>query len=235
MQVFKKAKKFVLASMWMIIPVLMNGGGQTLVFTPTYDNLIMDNGNNTYTANTVYPNSENSVGMNHTYSYPGIYNYVAAASLIYFDLSSLAGKTVVSASLKLYVTMLAGDPAGAAARTDYKVSAISETWYANIVTWNNAPSTTYLYEKIFEVPYIVALPTVIDVTDIVKQWTNGTWTNYGLMVLDVAYQARFGNYLDSTHFGALGSASDKVPRLEVVVDENPQATFLPPIINFLLD
>jgi len=209
---------------------------QTLIFTPTYDNLIMENTTDDSVANTVYAHdSANAVGITHSYGY--FYNYVAAASLLYFDLSSLSNKTVLNATLYLYVSQYAGDPSGAAVRTDYKVSAIIDNWDPNTVTWNTMPRSTYNYEQKFEVPQVSVFPTTIDVTDIVRQWVSGNWYNYGFILQDAYYQAQYGDYIDMTLFGALEGDSDKIPKLVIeIAEDGGSGTFLPipPILNFLL-
>jgi hypothetical protein len=227
------ARKTVQFLLFFLFPVVMQAD-QDYVFKIRADNLIMASGSDTSIANTVYPNSKNSVGINH--SYYMYYDYVAGASLLFFDLSAIAGRSVKKAYLYLYVTTLSGDPYGAANTTDYKISAISESWNTQTVTWNNQPHTTYLYEKKFEVPLSSSAPTVIEVTEIVKNWVSGTWVNYGFMAQDAYYQAQYCNCLYATNFGALGDSDSVLPRLFVTVEDNvpTTASTLMPVINYLL-
>ena len=214
-------------------------GAQQLVFSPTYDNLLMESSVENQSdpnaaSNTNYSNSENSVGINHSYSQ--YYNYVRTISLIYFDLSTVIGKTVTNATLYLYPTMLAGDPAGAAERTDYVVRAIAEGWAPNSVTWNTRPAYFTAIEVKFEVPFTAAVPTTIDVTPIVQNWTNSVWLNAGFRIEDAYYQAWMCNCLDATSFGALGGDATKIPKLIITI-EDPEPALpkaLTPIINNLL-
>lgn len=210
---------------------------QQLTFLPKFDNLLMDNSDNSAVANTVYANSENAVGSNHTYTFT--YMYVRAMSLIYFDLTDILGKTVLKASLNLYPIGLVGDPFGAAERTDYKVNAIAENWYPSLVTWNTGPSYTTVNEQIFEVPFTAAIPTTIDVTEIVKKWANTSWTNFGFMVQDAYYYPHLCNCLDATSFGSLDTGdATKVPKLIITIEgdpiPNPAIGALTPITNYLL-
>jgi len=212
-------------------------GGQQLTFIPTFDNLLMDNSDNATVANTVYANSENAVGSNYTNTYS--YMYVRAMSLIYFDLTDILGETVLSATLNLYPIGLVGDPSGAAARTDYKVNAIAQNWYPSLVTWNTAPSYTTVNEQIFEVPFTAAIPTMIDVTEIVKKWADTSWTNFGFMIQDAYYYAYVCNCLDATYFGSLDTGdATKIPKLIITIEgdpiPNPEIKALIPITNYLL-
>ncbi len=210
---------------------------EQLVLSPTVDNQLMessveDQSDPNAASNTNYSNSENSVGINH--SYYTFYNYIRTISLIYFDLSTVIGKTVTNATLNLYPTMLAGDPAGAAERTDYVVRAIAEGWYPNSVTWNTRPAYFTAIEIKFEVPFTTAVPTSIDVTPIVQNWANGIWGNAGFRIEDAYYEAWMCNCLDATSFGALGGDLTKIPKLIVTVEDPVPTKALIPVINNLL-
>jgi len=214
---------------------------QQFTFIPMFDNLIMyssieDPQTDPGTAsNTNYSNSKNSVGIVH--SYYTFYNYVSAASLIYFDVSNIVGKTVTSAYLNLYPMTLAGDPAGAAQRTDYKVNAIAAGWAPNSVTWNTAPSYFTEIEILFEVPFTAVVPTTIDVTSIVQKWANNIWINAGFIVQDAYYQKWNCNCYDSTDFAALGDDTSKIPQLVITIAEDVtpiDLKFMPSITNYLL-
>ncbi len=232
----KSGRKFSIGVIFFmfVLQISLIAGQKTIVFDATVDNLIMESSVDESTANTVYAHStENSVGINH--SYYQFYNYVQAASLIFFDLTALVGKTVNKAYLYLYVTGLAGDPYGAAQRTDYAVYAISQGWNSSTVTWNNQPNI-FNTSLLFEVPLSSSAPTVIDVTTYVKQWMSGAWVNSGFKVMDAYQEAQLCNCLDATIFGSIEGPAGKSPQLfmEVIADDNPEK-FLPPIINYLLN
>jgi hypothetical protein len=70
--------------------------------------------------------------------------------------------------------------------TQYEVSAIYNIWYAD-VTWNTRPLVYGLSGVVFDQPITTALPYDINVTNIVQNWANGTYTNYGFLVEDTDY------------------------------------------------
>ncbi len=177
-----KVKNLVLMGLFVMLPSLLTAN-QIIRFTPAADNTVIESSTDSNTANTVYANSLNTVGAVH--SNMTFYNYVKGRSLIYFDLTPLVGKTIVEAYLKLFVVHLVGDPSGAATRTDYEVSAITQSWNTGTVTWNTMPSHSNAVWKIFEVPQ--APISVIEVTQFVQYWMSGAMTNSGFMLVD-AYE-----------------------------------------------
>ncbi len=230
-----KVRKVIGVAVLAMMPVLVMAD-QEVIFTPMVDNLIMENGSDAQTANTVYPYSENSVGVV-TSLMGGFWSFVDSSSLIAFNLSPIADKTVVSAYLYLYPILLAVP--GATAWTKYKVSAIDKVWNTFTVTWNNQPTTFISYAKQFEVPVTSAVPVVLEVTNIVKSWMSGAWIDYGFMVEDLYHNGPYDISYYATSFGALGGDSSKVPKLVVTIVEDtpvppPASKFMPGIINILL-
>ena len=98
-------------------------------------------------------------------------------TLVAFDVSSIArGSVVVSATLELYQT-------GATGAKGYNVwpHAITERWDELKVTWNDQPTALLKGED----------PTLLDstngwkawdVTNTVRNWVSGEWSNYGLLL-----------------------------------------------------
>ena len=79
---------------------------KTITLKPQYDNAVLINSLNSNTANSVYQNSTLPVGCNWVYSYlTGIQDFVCGQGLVRFNLSSLSGKTIISASLTLTTSM----------------------------------------------------------------------------------------------------------------------------------
>ena len=97
--------------------------------------------------------------------------------LIEFDLSSLAGSDIISATLSLY--HLFNDANGATVAL-WKNSA---SWVESTVTWNNSPA--YDPTPVSELTINDSNAGVWrnwDVTSIVDDWITGTVSNYGLRI-----------------------------------------------------
>jgi hypothetical protein len=102
--------------------------------------------------------------------------------LIQFDLSSLSGKTIDSAELKLYKydhTTDWGSPVG---RT-YNAHRITGSWTEMGVTWNTAPGYNGGVTDSDTVPNNGNWMTW-DVKSDVQAFASGTYTNYGWLVKD---------------------------------------------------
>jgi len=107
-----------------------------------------------------------------------------ARSLVRFDLSSIAGSSVTSAKLRLYLVNSWDYPDETRTVTTYR---IPTSWTESGVNWSNAPQPAEAYG---------AAPVTagswrwyeFDVTALVQAWQNGTYPNNGIMVrcLEVA-------------------------------------------------
>lgn len=101
----------------------------------------------------------------------------AAATLLQFDVSTLAGATVTSASLQLYQFTSMGNGS-----MDIIVERITASWdattviYATRPTWDAAPLASQ--------PVALQTPgfTQWDVTSAARQWLAGTAPNFGLVL-----------------------------------------------------
>jgi hypothetical protein len=113
--------------------------------------------------------------------YPrGFEFYIHGYSLLKFDLSSIPRDAVIiSAQLKMYLEAGSGK---------IEVRRITSDWQEGTVTWDHQPS---MYTPPSSPPYYV--PTYSDVgptskryqwtvTDIVKGWFDGSFSNYGLLL-----------------------------------------------------
>jgi hypothetical protein len=151
----------------------------TQQFLPTRDNVVRSS--NLYPAwgNTVYSTTELMVGNDFYYQWYG-YDYHAAASLLYFNVSStINGKMILRATLKLYPRVLPGDW-----NTFYRVNALIATWSGSTVTMNNCPNVYNSPYAQLPPPVTTALPMEWDVTALVQRWASGTWANNGFAVMD---------------------------------------------------
>ena len=155
-------------------------GSQTVTLRPQYDNLVMTNSLNSATANTVYANAGLSVGCNWIYSaITGLQDFLCAQSLVRFDLSSLSGATIESATLRLTV-----DYAGVGyyPRAWY-IRALASPWSTQTVTWNIVGSTQYYLNSNINqaAPTYAGQVFDINVTALVSNWVNGSWLNNGFL------------------------------------------------------
>ncbi len=132
-------------------------------------------------------------------------------TLIAFDLSSLSGKDVQSATLRLYRHCEPYIKNELADGRTYEVYTVTEDWDEMTVTWNNQPS----------IDGIVATATVPvcgnwmewDVTKDVKDFVNGTKPNYGWLIKDVESHAQ--NWPASFFRSKEYFDSDYIPQLVV--------------------
>jgi len=119
-----------------------------------------------------------------------------------FDLSSIPdGAVIISATLKLYDET--------SVSINIKVYRVAEDWSESDINWNNKPSfdESYTYASVnsggsgswFEA----------DITELVEEWLNGTYNNYG-----VALRAPSSNAYDQ-FYSKEDSDSSKHPRLVI--------------------
>ena len=132
-------------------------------------------------ANTNYGNDIHlAIGNSWMYGEPLDY-YWRWGSLIYFNTGSdLNGKTILSATLRLYVYATAIQKDGR-----YVVYPIAQTWNEGTVTWNNSPTWWLAPNREASAPQTNDEYTEWDVTEIVQYWASGARANYGFYVEDV--------------------------------------------------
>ncbi len=166
----------------------------TNTFVVSADNLLLISSKNRNIENTAYSTAENLVGCNWDYSsLTGIQDFICAVSLLYFDVNStINNKTILNATLKLYPAILP------AAYTTYQTWAIFENRSA-FVTWSTMPQIYSGSNVVFNQP-TSALPVEIDVTQIVRNWANGSRSNYGFLIEDVNYLFPYAIELRSSTF-----------------------------------
>ncbi len=142
-----------------------------------------------------------------------VQEYSCAQSLVKFDVSALAGKTVMSATLKL-TTGVTG--VGTVPRSWY-VHALAASWSGTSVTWKNAPNTYYVAsESNWNPPTSVGQIYNIDVTNTVRNWVSGAWPNNGFSmgINDVSFPYQIS--LDAFEFYSSEAGAAYGPQLIVV-------------------
>jgi uncharacterized membrane protein len=151
-------------------------------------------------------------------------------SLIFFNLSSVpSSDTIVSAKLQLYESYSStGNP------LTVDVYLLTSDWIESQASWNNASSS-----EVWSSPggdYGVLIDSVVfssagyynlTITHAVRSWMNGSYDNYGLLL--VSEDAGVGDYKD------IGSsdASTSSERPEIFVDHEGNA--IPTILNLSTD
>jgi len=109
--------------------------------------------------------------------------YVCGEALMRFNAqATIAGRTIISAELRLYVDYL-----GADAGTSFRVAAVARTWNTTTVTSNSFHNGSEVYnagQVLRAPPTTGAVPFTIDVTTIVQNWANGSFTDNGLLLWD---------------------------------------------------
>ena len=185
----------------------------TVTLAPMQDNLVMSSSLVPATAGQAFASGELAVGCNWSYSSITGQAFVCAQSLIKFNLSALAGKTIDSATLTL-VTKYTG--VGSFPRT-WHIWAPSSPWNAG-VTWNGVatlipyPGSTLAGLS----PPNAATPVyAINLKNIVQAWTNGTWVNHGLAMEVDNYGFPFATSFDAFAFYSQEAAANLRPSLTV--------------------
>jgi hypothetical protein len=152
----------------------------SITLFPSADNLVSNNSENTAIAETVFQTDDLVVGCN--WDLIGlIQTFVCGQSLVKFDVSTLSGKTIDSATLGL-TTKYAG--VGSFPRT-WQVWAIASDWDPATVTWNMVSLFQYSPDHridILDPPTITGQVINLDVKGIVQAWVNGIILTNGMMI-----------------------------------------------------
>lgn len=184
----------------------------TTTLHATLDNLVMTSSTDASTAGRSYPAGELAVRCNWLLGPLG-QDYVCARSLLSFDLSALAGKTIESATLRL-TTKTRG--VGLQPRT-WHIWALASPWNSN-VTWNAVASRNH-YTAItiatLNPPTAEAQLISVDLTAMVQSWANGTWAHHGLLLESNGYVFPNATSLDAFAFHSLEARPNLGPRLTV--------------------
>ncbi len=184
----------------------------TSIFNPNRDNAVLYNSLNANVAKTSFPIDYLAAGFDFLYNALYGYDTFAAASLVYFDVgSTISGKTIVRATLRLYPYELPGDW-----DTVYRVYALYSSWNTS-VTWNSCPdwyNSPYAEQN---PPATTSLPVEWDVTQIVQRWADGTWNNYGFVVWDPNTVPQYTPALRMSSFESMNryTSTNRRPELEI--------------------
>ncbi len=120
-----------------------------------------------------------------------------ARGLIKFNLATLAGKTIQSATLSLTTS--------AAGTGNYKdpwyVAASASAWSGSIVTWSNYGELTHTPSiSIHNAPTLVGQVFNLDQTATVRNWLSGAYANHGLAMGLRQEQLRSCSCISLDHF-----------------------------------
>lgn len=196
-------------------------GTQTITLNPQYDNAVLISSLDPNKANSVFTNSTLPVGCNWSYDYipwPAdmwVQNFVCGQGLVRFNLSTLAGKTIDSATLRLIASSVG---VGYYPR-QWHIRALSTSWLPSTVTWNVVENLQYyLQSEIVLYPpgyYGQSDIFEINVTNIVQSWASGTYNNYGLIFGSHDYTFPYYTSFDAFEFYSLEDPGQDWPKLIV--------------------
>jgi hypothetical protein len=218
-----KKKLFVVAGVlivsWLSCGIL--SGQSTIALDPVYDNDVCIASASTDIENTVYQSGALGVGCRWDYSFTG-QAFFCWESLVYFDVSTLAGTTINSAALELVVD----SPGVGYYPRDWHIFALATPWNRATVTWANSLNQQhYTVSKIVLDPPVYSGQTYnVDVTSIVRAWVNGTWGNYGLRFGSEDYTFPYATSYDDFHFYSREDPGREWPKLFVTY-QRPTCTY----------
>lgn len=100
-------------------------------------------------------------------------------TFLQYDLSLIPiGAEVISAKLKVYCSYW--NDSGGSGTTN--ISRVTQEWDETTLTWNNQPTTTGTYLESNVRPPSVGTWSDWDITNLVTEWVNETYPNYGLYI-----------------------------------------------------
>lgn len=132
-----------------------------------------------------------------------------------FNLAALAGKTIVSATLRLQASSVG---VGIVPRQWY-VRAVSTPWSGATITWDNSRSSQYYVysQSVHNPPTYIGQIIDIDQTDTVRNWVAGTYQNNGLefVLSNYSIPNMYDISLDQFEFHSSEDVGGRGPRLLV--------------------
>jgi hypothetical protein len=189
----------------------------TLTAFAAFDNTVMASTHNAQLANMVFFDTPLAVGQDYIGSAPG-FETIEAASAILFDVQSqIAGRTIVRATLRLFVHTPRGD---LSVTPLVRVSAFASMWNPITLTWN-AWQTLLVQASgtaVIDAPSGPAIPVDLDVTTIVRNWASSTWNNFGLQIDFLNHVYPGSTSLQTTRFQSLESFDDLGRRPQLIVE-----------------
>ncbi|MHA2294365.1 MAG: DNRLRE domain-containing protein [Candidatus Hodarchaeales archaeon] len=146
--------------------------GDSATFNPSKDAYILSGG--------PVGNENLNYGLSNTLSvgYSGAgYRY---HSLIHFNLDSIAGASITSATLRLNIS----DFSGISWSCNYNIHCINDNWDESTVTWSNSVNDyNSTPETFFHFDWSSLGWYEIDLNDTVQDWVSGDVTNLGLRIV----------------------------------------------------
>ncbi|MBU1425680.1 MAG: Ig-like domain-containing protein [Gammaproteobacteria bacterium] len=133
-----------------------------------------------------------------------------------FNLATLAGKTIVSATLRLQAS--AASTLGIVPRT-WIVRALATPWSGTTITWDNSRGLQYYTysQSAHNPPTFIGQIIDIDQTDTVRNWVAGAYQNNGLELVlgDYSIPNMYDISLDQFEFHSSEDAGGRGPKLMV--------------------
>jgi len=190
------------------------GSPASLTAYASHDNAIVKSSTDPGDANTVFATNDLGVGCDFAIG-PFQSDYICFATLLRFDglQAQIAGRTISHAVLQLQPFELAADFG-----TTYSASAIAGSWNPATVTFNNAPSFFTGNSTSVNPPVTAAVPMEVDVTNIVRNWANGSWANNGIILRDLASTLPPVSLLRTTYFYSLEYFAGAASRPRLVIN-----------------
>jgi hypothetical protein len=157
------------------------------------NNAVQSNSLDSSKANTAYPNRYPVVGVFWAYNAWGSYpNSLAYASLVLFDVSTLQGRSIDSATLELEALDV---PVGYYPQR-FDIGTVATSWNPSTVSWNIMANFFYYnagWQRNFPYPVFAGQTYSIDLAATVQNWANGTFANNGIAFLSSNYAIFPGN------------------------------------------
>ena len=97
------------------------------------------------------------------------------------------------------------------------INRVGENWGENTITWDNDRPRVYEFEYAIATPSYSENWVKFDITQLVKEWINGVYSNYGIMVSYASYShpEKYDFHFYSSDYNAYPS---KRPKLTIVYD-----------------
>jgi hypothetical protein len=176
-------------------------GQQTVTLQAIANNAVQSNSLDSSWANTAYPNRYPVVGIFWASSITGYPSSLAFASLVRFDVSTLQGRSIDSATLELEALDV---PVGFYPQ-GFDIGTVATSWNPSTVSWNIMANFFYYnagWQRNFAYPVFAGQTYSIDLAATVQNWANGTFDNNGIAFLSSNYAIFPGNInsIDSYQF-----------------------------------
>jgi hypothetical protein len=152
-------------------------------FYASADNFVAYNSRNPNAANAVFEQGPLILGSQ--YSIVNLFPVRQHhAVLMKFDVqSTITGKTILEAKLRLFQDNVPPDPRGR-----FRLNAIASSWSPSTVTWIKWLGMRFYGNG--QVDFVAlpstATPIELDVTTIVQKWADGSFANHGLQIWEPA-------------------------------------------------